>query len=71
MEAAMKISTEATFSLIDQPVGWSGLNHAFSDWWHAQRLRHELESLDDCILRDMGLDPGEHRIETSKPFWMN
>jgi uncharacterized protein YjiS (DUF1127 family) len=71
MEAAMKISTEAAFSRNDQPSGRTGLNHVLSDWWQTLRLRHELESLDDGILRDIGLTPDEHRIEASKPFWMN
>ena len=35
------------------------------------RSRHELESLDDTILRDIGLSRREERFEPSKPFWMN
>ena len=62
----MHISTKAAFSGNDHTSGWSGLNHVLSDWWQTLRLRHELQSLDDCILRDIGLTPGESTIRGSK-----
>lgn len=50
---------------------WSEPNNVLSDWWQRVRLRHELESLDDGILRDIGLTRDTERSETSKPYWMN
>jgi uncharacterized protein YjiS (DUF1127 family) len=71
MEAAMKISTEAALFGTHHTSRWSGLNHVLTDWWETARLRRELQSLDDCILRDIGLTRGEERFEASKPYWMN
>jgi uncharacterized protein YjiS (DUF1127 family) len=48
-----------------------GLNQVLADWWQQLRSRHELESLDDTILRDIGLSRRAERFEPSKPFWMN
>lgn len=48
-----------------------GLSHVLTDWWQQLRLRHELESLDDTLLRDIGLTPGEGRSKASLPFSMN
>lgn len=48
-----------------------GLNQVLTDWWHQLRSRHELESLDDTILRDIGLSRREERLKETKPFWMN
>jgi uncharacterized protein YjiS (DUF1127 family) len=46
------------------------LNQAVSEWWNRLRLRRELESLDDTMLRDIGLYC-EVQPEARKPFWMN
>jgi uncharacterized protein YjiS (DUF1127 family) len=67
----MKVSTEAAFFETHRTSRWSGLNHVLTDWWETARLRHELQSLDDCILRDIGLTGGEERFDASKPYWMN
>jgi uncharacterized protein YjiS (DUF1127 family) len=40
-------------------------------WWQRLRSRHDLESLDDFILRDIGLSRGESRLGVSKQFWFN
>ena len=48
-----------------------GLNQVLADWWQNVRSRHELESLDDTILRDIGLSRRGGRFERSKPFWIN
>jgi uncharacterized protein YjiS (DUF1127 family) len=48
-----------------------GLSHVLTDWWQQLRSRHELESLDDTLLRDIGLTPGEERSKASMPFWLN
>jgi uncharacterized protein YjiS (DUF1127 family) len=66
VEAAMNISTDGT-----QCTCRGGLNQVLTDWWQQLRWRHELESLDDTILRDIGLSRREERFEQSKPFWMN
>ncbi len=50
---------------------WGELSRIIGEWWQHQRSLHELESLDDVILRDIGLSRDESRFETSKPFWMN
>jgi uncharacterized protein YjiS (DUF1127 family) len=66
VEAAMNISTDG-----GQCGRRGGLNQVLTDWWQQLRSRHELESLDDTILRDIGLSRREERFEQSKPFWMN
>jgi len=52
-------------------AGRAGLSQILTGWWRQVRSRHELESLDDVILRDIGLSRRVERIEQSKPFWMN
>jgi uncharacterized protein YjiS (DUF1127 family) len=47
------------------------LSHVLTDWWQQLRSRHELESLDDALLRDIGLTRGEERSKASTPFLMN
>jgi uncharacterized protein YjiS (DUF1127 family) len=66
VEAAMNISTDG-----GQCGRRGGLNQVLTDWWQQLRSRHELESLDDTILRDIGLSRRKERFEQSKPFWMN
>jgi uncharacterized protein YjiS (DUF1127 family) len=66
VEAAMNIGTNDV-----QCARRGGLNQVLTDWWQQLRSRHELESLDDTILRDIGLSRREERFEQSKPFWMN
>ncbi len=66
LEAAMNISTCDV-----QRAHRGGLNQVLADWWQQLRSRHELESLDDTILRDIGLSRREERFEPSKSFWLN
>jgi uncharacterized protein YjiS (DUF1127 family) len=66
VEAAMNISTDR-----GECTRRGGLNQVLTDWWQQLRSRHELDSLDDTILRDIGLSRREERFEQSKPFWMN
>jgi uncharacterized protein YjiS (DUF1127 family) len=66
VEAAMNIGTNDV-----QCARRGGLNQVLTDWWQQLRSRHELESLDDTILRDIGLSRREERFEQSKPFWIN
>jgi|SRR5580704_1512668 uncharacterized protein YjiS (DUF1127 family) len=66
LEAAMNISTHDV-----QRAHRGGLNQVLANWWQQLRSRHELESLDDTILRDIGLSRRAERFESSKPFWVN
>jgi uncharacterized protein YjiS (DUF1127 family) len=66
LEAAMNIGTHDV-----QRAHRARLNQVLADWWQQLRSRHELESLDDTILRDIGLSRREERFEPSKPLWMN
>lgn len=66
VEATVNISTDG-----DQFTPRGGLSQILTDWWQQVRSRHELESLDDTILRDIGLSRREERFEQSKSFWMN
>ena len=67
LEAAMNISTHD----VQRAHHRGGLNQILADWWQQLRSRHELESLDDTILRDIGLSRRAERFEPAKPFWMN
>jgi len=71
MEVAMSISTDAGPFRAHRSSRWGELDRVIGDWWQHLRSRRELESLDDSMLRDIGLSPGEPRFDASKPFWMN
>ncbi len=47
------------------------INHVLGDWSQRLRSRHDLERLDDFILRDIGLSRGESRSGVPKQFWFN
>ena len=47
------------------------LSRVIGEWWQHQRSLHELEMLDDAILRDIGLSRNEVQPEASRPFWIN
>jgi uncharacterized protein YjiS (DUF1127 family) len=40
-------------------------------WLHRGRSRRALASLDDHLLRDIGLTATEARRESEKPFWLD
>jgi uncharacterized protein YjiS (DUF1127 family) len=71
MEADMRTSTSSVSSQAHRASHWGQLNHVLSEWWQHLRSRHELESLDDSMLRDIGLSRGEAGFEASKHIWMN
>jgi uncharacterized protein YjiS (DUF1127 family) len=48
---------------------WRELNRVIGEWWQHQRSLHELETLGDTILRDIGLFRDEARFHASRPFW--
>ena len=47
------------------------INHVLGDRVQRLRSRHDLERLDDFILRDIGLSRGESRSGVPKQFWFN
>ncbi len=67
----MSISINAASLRLHSSSRRSQLNHILGEWWRRLRSRYELESLDDSLLRDIGLTRGEAGFEASKPFWKN
>ncbi len=68
MEAAMSIITACSRG--HRFAHWGESTHVLGEWWKRVRSRNELESLDDCLLRDIGFSRSEVGIESSKTFWM-
>jgi uncharacterized protein YjiS (DUF1127 family) len=58
-EADVSTSTSAAPSRAHGPSHWGQLNHVLGEWWQHLRSRSELESLDDSMLRDIGLSRRE------------
>jgi len=71
VEAAMSISTNAACVGPHRSSPWGQLNLLLDEWWQRSRSRNELESLDNAMLRDIGLSRSEAGFEASKPFWAN
>jgi uncharacterized protein YjiS (DUF1127 family) len=70
MESEM---TKIKFHLAEQPrsgLHWSDVKHEIRAWWNCARSLHELQSLDDRCLRDMGMSRCTADFESAKPFWM-
>ena len=40
-------------------------------WQERSCQRHALASLDDCMLKDLGLGHADAMRESNKPFWRN
>jgi uncharacterized protein YjiS (DUF1127 family) len=53
------------------PSHWGQLNHVLGEWWQNLRLRSELESLDDSMLRDIGLSRREVGFDVPKHICTN
>jgi len=51
------------------PTLFAGLLALLSAWLHRSRSRHDLASLDEHMLRDIGLTRFQVEIESTKPFW--
>jgi uncharacterized protein YjiS (DUF1127 family) len=49
---------------------WIEIKRQITEWWHCARSRHELESLDERCLHDIGVSRCTADFEASKPFWM-
>ena len=65
--------TKIKFQLAEQPrsgLHWSDAKHEITAWWHSVRSLHELQSLDDRCLRDMGMSRCIGDFKSAKPFWM-
>ena len=71
MEGDMRTSIGVGSPQAHRASHWGQLNHVLGEWWQQLRLRHELESLDDSMLRDIGLSRGEAGFESSKHIWVN
>jgi len=54
----------------NHPTGtpWRRLKHQFGRWRRDAQLHHELTTLDDWILRDIGLSRGDTRFRPSRLF---
>jgi uncharacterized protein YjiS (DUF1127 family) len=49
---------------------WNEIKRQIAEWWHCARSRHELESLDERCLHEIGMSRCTADFEASKPFWM-
>jgi len=71
VEAVMSTGTNAARGGAHRSSPWGQLNLLLHEWWQRSRSRNELESLDDAMLRDVGLSHREAGFDASKPFWAN
>ena len=49
---------------------WGYVKHRLAQWRRRSQARHELRSMSDATLRDLGLTRYDAARESSKPFWM-
>ncbi len=49
---------------------WQHVKQRITEWQRRWRSRHELESLSDATLRDIGITRYDAHRELQKPFWM-
>ena len=49
---------------------WHQIGLRIAEWQRRSRSRHELESLSDATLRDIGITRCDAHREIHKPFWM-
>jgi len=50
---------------------WGQLNNVLGEWWQQLHSRNELETLDDSMLRDIGLSRPKLGFYLSKHIWTN
>ena len=62
----MSSSTNAACVGAHRSSPWGQLNLLLDECWQRSRSRNELESLDDAMLRDIGLSHRESRIRRVK-----
>ncbi|TDJ65153.1 MAG: DUF1127 domain-containing protein [Proteobacteria bacterium] len=46
-----------------------GLIDMLFAWYECARQRRDLLTLDDCILKDIGISRADAELEANKPFW--
>jgi uncharacterized protein YjiS (DUF1127 family) len=68
MEPAMNM-TITTYGMRRSSY-WNQVKSQFAEWRRRSYSRHELQSLSDQTLRDIGLTRCEVHREATKPFWM-
>lgn len=49
--------------------GFAAILKQMRTWSERRRSRHDLARLDERLLRDIGLTPGEALREAAVPFW--
>lgn len=49
---------------------WDQIHRRIAEWQRRSRSRHELETLSDATLRDIGITRCDAQREIRKPFWM-
>jgi uncharacterized protein YjiS (DUF1127 family) len=69
MEQAMSTTTMTTFRTHGLSR-WDRIKVSIGEWQRRTRSRHELESLSDSTLRDIGITRCDAHREIHKPFWM-
>jgi len=78
MEAVMSTSTTltskctlagATRAAPRQPSAIAFLSDLFSTWLRRARERRDLQSLDDYMLKDIGVTRADVEFEAQKHFW--
>ena len=62
--------TRIFFSDTNTGSRWGYMTHRLVQWRRRARARHELQSLSDSTLRDLGLTRCDAAGESTKPFWM-
>jgi uncharacterized protein YjiS (DUF1127 family) len=48
---------------------WRQVGQGFAEWRHNAHLHHELMTLSDRYLQDIGISSSTADIRPSKPFW--
>jgi uncharacterized protein YjiS (DUF1127 family) len=49
--------------------GWIGIFHVAETWMERSKQRRDLASLNDAILKDLGLSRADVEAECRKHFW--
>ena len=70
---SLALTTPTRAATADETIRWRDLFVALVDqlmtWQERARQRHQLQSLSDHMLHDIGLGRADVEAETSKPFW--
>ena len=49
---------------------WNQVKQTITEWRRRMRSRHELASLDEISLQEIGMSQSTAEYEASKPFWI-